>query len=557
MKYNQKKRNESIEMLLFVMVLAVFAAVLGVMALGEKLQPVNEIREMATGWYYFENGKRTEITLPEVLKAKEGETLVLYNNSINRSDEGKVITTRGAEYDLKISLDGDVLYEYQDSAFKRNTQMKSKLECDGQIPSEVKNGTLTLTYFTPQQGKYKVSEVFIGSESAVTVCHIWGSAVIIGIASCFIVLSVISLLTFVYLRHRQMPDGRFRDVALFLVICGVWLITDSSVVQTYSSHPDLVCTISFYMFMMMAVPMLHFAQKIGKLKNQRILNLGIIMFYLNAFIQGLLNYFNIFDFVDMLFVTHILLWIWTLLSAYFLWREYKRNPEQEIRIVMIAYTVVSFSGILALLLYWMFRISYYGAIFEFGIVLFLILIIADTVISLAGKVRYRTEMQAYERLVREDWMTGMQSRDPFENMIAELPKTVTRYKNVLLILMDINHLRRINNDCGRVAGDEVVVAAARCIENTFGQIGKCYRIGGDEFAVVIYDPDTDRKALSDRLDKEIRNYNRNSRYRLSIARGFSSIRDEKGNLKTTGEWKYEADTDMYQNKAEEGRTHEL
>lgn len=557
MKYNQKKRNESIEMLLFVMVLAVFAAVLGVMALGEKLQPVNEIREMATGWYYFENGKRTEITLPEVLKAKEGETLVLYNDSINRSDEGKVITTRGAEYDLKISLDGDVLYEYQDSAFKRNTQMKSKLECDGQIPSEVKNGTLTLTYFTPQQGKYKVSEVFIGSESAVTVCHIWGSAVIIGIASCFIVLSVISLLTFVYLRHRQMPDGRFRDVALFLVICGVWLITDSSVVQTYSSHPDLVCTISFYMFMMMAVPMLHFAQKIGKLKNQRILNLGIIMFYLNAFIQGLLNYFNIFDFVDMLFVTHILLWIWTLLSAYFLWREYKRNPEQEIRIVMIAYTVVSFSGILALLLYWMFRISYYGAIFEFGIVLFLILIIADTVISLAGKVRYRTEMQAYERLVREDWMTGMQSRDPFENMIAELPKTVTRYKNVLLILMDINHLRRINNDCGRVAGDEVVVAAARCIENTFGQIGKCYRIGGDEFAVVIYDPDTDRKALSDRLDKEIRNYNRNSRYRLSIARGFSSIRDEKGNLKTTGEWKYEADTDMYQNKAEEGRTHEL
>ena len=557
MKYNQKKRNESIEMLLFVMVLAVFAAVLGVMALGEKLQPVNEIREMATGWYYFENGKRTEITLPEVLKAKEGETLVLYNDSINRSDEGKVITTRGAEYDLKISLDGDVLYEYQDSAFKRNTQMKSKLECDGQIPSEVKNGTLTLTYFTPRQGKYKVSEVFIGSESAVTVCHIWGSAVIIGIASCFIVLSVISLLTFVYLRHRQMPDGRFRDVALFLVICGVWLITDSSVVQTYSSHPDLVCTISFYMFMMMAVPMLHFAQKIGKLKNQRILNLGIIMFYLNAFIQGLLNYFNIFDFVDMLFVTHILLWIWTLLSAYFLWREYKRNPEQEIRIVMIAYTVVSFSGILALLLYWMFRISYYGAIFEFGIVLFLILIIADTVISLAGKVRYRTEMQAYERLVREDWMTGMQSRDPFENMIAELPKTVTRYKNVLLILMDINHLRRINNDCGRVAGDEVVVAAARCIENTFGQIGKCYRIGGDEFAVVIYDPDTDRKALSDRLDKEIRNYNRNSRYRLSIARGFSSIRDEKGNLKTTGEWKYEADTDMYQNKAEEGRTHEL
>lgn len=557
MKYNQKKTNESIEMLLFIMVLAVFAAVMGIMALGEKEQPVNEIKPLSSGWYYFDNGKRTEITLPTVLKATDGEPLVLYNENINGFDAGKVITTKGAEYDLKISLNEEVLYEYQDSAFVRNTQMKSKLNCDGEIPADIRKGTLTLTFSVPQQGKYKVSEVFIGSGSAVTAHHVWDSAVIIGIASCFIVLSIISLLTAVYLRYRQMTDDRFRDVALFLLICGTWLITDSSVVQTYSSHPDMICTISFYMFMLLAVPMLHFAQKIGKLKKQKILNLGIIMFYANAFIQGLLNYFDIFEFVDMLFVTHILLWIWTLVSTFLLWKEYKRNSSRDIRIVMIAYSIVSASGILAILLYWLFKISYYGAIFELGILLFLILIIADTVISLAGKVRYRTEMQAYKRLIREDWMTGMQNREPFENMIAELPKTVNQYKDVLLVLMDINHLRRINNDCGRVAGDEVVVAAARCIENAFGEFGKCYRTGGDEFAAVLYDPHLARKALSEKLDKEIRNYNRNSRYRLSIARGFSSIRDEKGNLKTTGEWKYEADTNMYQNKAEEGKTHEL
>ena len=557
MKYNRKKRNESIEMLLFVMVLTVFAAVLGVMALGEKVQPVNEIHQMSSGWYYFDNGKRTEITLPTVMKASDGEQLVLYNDGINNFAAGMVVTTKGAEYGLKISLNGEVLYEYRDSDFVRNVQMKSKLNCDGEIPTNVQKGTLTLTFSTPQQGKYKVSEVFIGSGSAVTACHVWDSALTIGIAACFIVLSIIALFTAVYLKYRQMPDGRFRDVALFLVICGIWLITDSSVVQTYSRHPDMVCTISFYMFMMLAIPMLHFAQKIGKLKNQWILNVGITMFYANAFIQGLLNYFDIFEFVDMLFVTHILLWIWVLLSAFLLWKEYKRNPGRDIQIVMIAYSIVSASGILALLLYWLFKISYYGAIFEIGILLFLILIIADMVISLVGKVRYRTEMQAYERLIREDWMTGMQNREPFENMIAELPKTVNQYKDVLLILMDINHLRRINNDCGRVAGDEVVVAAARCIENVFGPYGKCYRTGGDEFAAVVYDPDVDRKVLSERLDKEIRSYNRNSRYRLSIARGFSSIRDEKGNLKTTGEWKYEADTDMYQNKAEEGRTHEL
>ena len=129
--------------------------------------------------------------------------------------------------------------------------------------------------------------------------------------------------------------------------------------------------------------------------------------------------------------------------------------------------------------------------------------------------------------------------------------------DILLVFMDIDYLRRINNDFGRAAGDEVIVAAARCIENVFGAIGKCYRTGGDEFAVVVFDPEEDRNALSEKLDKEIRRYNRNSRYRISISRGLSSIRDDRGKLKTTGEWKYEADTNMYQNKMKERKTHEL
>ena len=38
------------------------------------------------------------------------------------------------------------------------------------------------------------------------------------------------------------------------------------------------------MFMLHSVPMLHFAQKIGGLKKERILDAGIAVFYLNAFI---------------------------------------------------------------------------------------------------------------------------------------------------------------------------------------------------------------------------------------------------------------------------------
>ena len=254
MKDNQRKRGEQIELFLFVVVLAVFAAVIGVVTSGGKKQAMEQMRILSSGWYYMENGEKTEITLPTVIKAENGEPLTLYNDGITGEDAGKTISTRGAQYDLMISLNGKILYEYQESSFKRNTQMKSKLDCDGEFPVDLQDGTLILTYSQPQHGKYEILPVYIGSGRDVAICHFLDSMGTMGSAFCFIILSVIALADALYLRYRQIPADRFRDVALFLMICGIWLITDSSLVQSYSSHPDIICIVSFYMFMMLAVP---------------------------------------------------------------------------------------------------------------------------------------------------------------------------------------------------------------------------------------------------------------------------------------------------------------
>ena len=201
----------------------------------------------------------------------------------------------------------------------------------------------------------------------------------------------------------------------------------------------------------------------------------------------------------MLFFTHILLVIWVFVSAFLLCKEYRENPGRELKMVATAYGVVSASGILALLLYWMLEISYYDVIFEIGILVFLVIVIADTVINMAGNVRYLMEQQTYERLSSEDWMTGMPNRAPFENMLTEIQNQASRYQDILLIFMDINHLRRVNEESGRAAGDELIITMARCIMEIFGTQGKCYRIGGDEFCILMRDcaGDDARKRLSD------------------------------------------------------------
>ena len=53
------------------------------------------------------------------------------------------------------------------------------------------------------------------------------------------------------------------------------------------------------------------------------------------------------------------------------------------------------------------------------------------------------------------------------------------------ISLDLNGLKKANDTLGHSAGDELICAAANCMKFAFASYGKIYRIGGDEFVVLI------------------------------------------------------------------------
>lgn len=548
----EKNIRQKGEAILFIAALIIFGAIFAAIHAGGLLQDQDPVQFLNKGWYYIEDGKKKEVTLPAEIPAKNDEPLILYNESLGAESRGMTVAATGAQYNLVIRLDGKILYEYKEAMFSKNVQMRSKVDCIAPLGNDTEGRVLTFCYSTPQRGKYIIEPVRIGTGRAIAWYQLKEAAIPLGVAVVMIVLSVIALCICIYMKTRQMPDGRFRDVALFLMMCSIWLVTDSSLAQSYSRHPEILCLISFYMFMLLAVPMLHFLQKIGDMGKYRILDLGIFTFYLNAILQGVLVILGIFEFKEMLIATHILLFVWVLVSAALLIREYREHKLREIRLLLIAYIIVGASGVIALILYWMFEISYYGSIFEIGNLIFLILVIADAVMMMADNIRYRLESQAYERLSREDGMTGLETRVNFEKAMEKISADMDRYRDILLIYIDIDHLRVTNEEYGRATGDEMVVTAARCVENIFRGKGTCYRIGGDEFAVLVCDPEVPDAFWLERLKKEIRNIERGSRYRFSMSWGSSHLRNGDGSLKTMGDWKYEADRNLYENKKKEG-----
>ena len=247
----------------------------------------------------------------------------------------------------------------------------------------------------------------------------------------------------------------------------------------------------------------------------------------------------------MLPVTHLLLAAGIGLIAVLMLREYARTHQREILVTLIAFAILTAGGLLAILLYWLLEISYYGVIFELGIVVFIICLLCSLINTMVANLRFKSEAIVYQRLSQEDRLTGLANRRGFEKYLTNLESGSDSRGNMALLFMDLNGLKYVNDQFGHNVGDELIIAAARCIESAFSGIGTCYRVGGDEFAAILPDPEGNEEDWQKRLEDAVRLYNQGARHRLSIACGASLLRDETGRSKRLSDWKYEADQAMY------------
>ena len=80
-----------------------------------------------------------------------------------------------------------------------------------------------------------------------------------------------------------------------------------------------------------------------------------------------------------------------------------------------------------------------------------------------------------------DIQTKIRNRAAFEK---EMEQNINSDKNATIVLFDLNNLKSTNDKHGHKAGDEIIFHAAKIIEESFMDMGKAYRIGGDEFCVI-------------------------------------------------------------------------
>jgi len=86
--------------------------------------------------------------------------------------------------------------------------------------------------------------------------------------------------------------------------------------------------------------------------------------------------------------------------------------------------------------------------------------------------------------ITTDALTGVLSRYAYSKALKALDSESAPPEDLAVFSIDVNGLKTVNDSLGHDAGDELIRGAADCITAAFGQTGKCYRTGGDEFVVL-------------------------------------------------------------------------
>lgn len=86
---------------------------------------------------------------------------------------------------------------------------------------------------------------------------------------------------------------------------------------------------------------------------------------------------------------------------------------------------------------------------------------------------------------RRDPLTGLHTR---AGWTARAEHLVAKHSGAVVVLVDLDDFKAINDTHGHAAGDMVLAATARRLSTWCGRHGIAARLGGDEFAAIVTDP---------------------------------------------------------------------
>ena len=436
-----------------------------------------------SGWYYLRDQSPEPLAQLPCTLEYSGQTLVLQHDLTEETEHPANVAVFRTRYaSITVWADDTVIYEAAQGEAHALSSMWHF------VPLSECRGASTMTVeMRAYDGRtsWQLESVLLDTPPAIEYTLIKENmAPLVFGCICLLLTAVIFFFAVILAVWRSPTYLPVLSLALFVFLSGLWILLDSKINTLWGGNFASTYFLSYAAFYLLMIPYLRYIQLMLKY-GSRILSLLICLFTVNAVLCFILHLTGLVQLRDTAVAVHILIVVSLPISTWIFWHSVVVRKERQLRFTFIGTLVIYGCGLISIVLYHqgLLNVVNNTSLYILGLSILLVAMSADAIASFGRFWWQKESAERYRRLAVEDSMTFLGNRNAFQLRMSDLLKNPPTY--LAFVVFDVDNLKQINDQKGHYAGDQMIYLAAQYIREVFSSVGNCYRIGGDEFAVII------------------------------------------------------------------------
>lgn len=349
---------------------------------------------------------------------------------------------------------------------------------------------------------------------------------------------------------KGFADTRYEIMSLgaFSVVSSLWIASEGSFMSLLFALPVAIHFIDYMMLAMLPIPSVLFATYVTRNKETKVGLVVGLLAAVNILANIILTTTGIKDYHELLIYSHILIGLTVIIVIYLFIRSIVKKRIQKGLIIILAITFSTpiFAGLFEMVRYRINPAEYTGMpVYRYMIFFFIFLCGIYEFVNMSNMSKKSKYAEIMEKMAYTDALTGLYNREAYNKTIDSAQDEKTNYT---MVMLDMNHLKMVNDKLGHIMGDEYIRKLAECIQTSFKD-AKSFRMGGDEFLIMSSRSASDSVFQEElaTLNRKIEEYNKekNQKIPLSVAAGYAEYSPAMDNLEEAIRL---ADKNMYNQK---------
>lgn len=324
-----------------------------------------------------------------------------------------------------------------------------------------------------------LNEIYAGTKSSLMyhIIHIHGLEFIV--AALFFIVSTILFVFGLFCFLIQIPARQVLLLSLFGILSSFWMIGESMMLQFFTTHLIALHNATMLALNLIPVPMLFAISDLQNFRFKKPCLLAVHCHLLYVVFLIILQAANGPDLLEMVDVSRILLTIYCVILPILMYWDFFKNKNRQLISFAVAGLVLSIFCVMELVHGFLFPDRSIGGFFHYGILAFYLILCNFTIQQALNMYLKAKQTSFYQMLSHTDQMTNCRNRRDFTEHTASWKPG----SNDVIIMVDINYLKTINDTYGHAVGDTYIMICAETLQIVFADMFECFRMGGDEFLI--------------------------------------------------------------------------